>query len=62
MKKYLAEMIGTFVLVLMGGYWSTPQAHKLTVWAAGFGLAVLGCLLAVDWRIRIDQRLCRTAH
>ncbi len=51
-----------FVLVLMGGYWATPQAHKLTVWAAGFGLAVMGCLLAVVWRIRTEQRLRRSAH
>jgi hypothetical protein len=46
-----------FVLVLMGGYWATPQAHKPTVWAAEFGLAVMGCLLAVIWRIRTEQRL-----
>ncbi len=44
-----------------GCYWATPQDHRLTVWAAGFGLAVLGCLLAVAWRIRIEQRLRRSA-
>ncbi|WP_162995888.1 hypothetical protein [Acidovorax sp. 1608163] len=49
------------MLLLVGGYWTAPQAHKLTVWAAGFGLAVMGCLLAVIWRIRTEKRLRRSA-
>lgn len=44
-----------------GCYWATPQDHRLTVWAAGFGLAMLGCILAVVWRIRTEQRLRRSA-
>jgi hypothetical protein len=42
-------------------YWATPQDHRLTVWAAGFGFAALGCLLAVAWRIRTEQELRRPA-
>lgn len=47
--------------LMVFGYWATPQAHKPTVWAAGFGLAVLGCLLAVVWRMRTEKGLHRSA-
>jgi uncharacterized membrane-anchored protein YitT (DUF2179 family) len=57
-----SQLLGIiFVLMLMGGYWATPQAHKLTVWSAGFGLAFMGCFLAVIWRIRTEQRLRSSA-
>lgn len=51
-----------FTLLLMGGYWTTPQAHKLTVWVAGFSFSIVGCLAAVVWRIRTEQRLRRSVR
>ena len=49
-----------FMLLLVGCYWATPQAHKLTVWTLGVVLAIVGCLAAVVWRIRAEQRLRRS--
>ena len=49
------------IVALMAGYWATPPAHRITAWAVGFSLAILGCLTAVVWRIRTEQRLRRSA-
>ena len=49
------------IVALMTVYWATPQAHRTTVWAAGVSLAIVGCLLAVVWRIRTEKRLRRSA-
>ena len=49
------------IVALMTVYWATPQAHRTTAWAAGVSLAIVGCLLAVVWRIRTEKRLRRTA-
>lgn len=53
MKKYLAEMIGTFVLVLMGcgsaifsGFDNPTNASTLAV-AFAFGLSVVGMAYAI---------------
>ena len=48
------------ILALMAVAWTTPDVHWAKVWAAGVGFAVMGCLAAVVWRIRAEQRLRRS--
>ena len=55
------QAFGMISMLLLGGYWVTPQTHKLTMWGVGLSLAILGCLTAVAWRIRTEQRLRRSA-
>lgn len=48
------------ILALMAVAWTTPDVHWAKVWAAGVGFAVMGCLAAVIWHIRAEQRLRRS--
>ena len=48
------------IVALMAVAWTTPDVHWAKVWAAGVSLAVMGCLAAVVWRIRAEQRLRRS--